>query len=86
MRGGVVGLLDYGQCKELTTAQRRGLAELYTALRLGPPARAAAALRALGVRCARDDDVAGLAHHAAAMFGTATPQTDAFGAHIADDA
>ena len=80
LRGGIVGLLDYGQCKELTRAQRGSLAELYIALRKGPPERAAAALQALGVRCAREDDIAGCAHHAAAMFGTATPQTAAFGA------
>ena len=80
LRGGVTGLLDFGQCKELTPSARLRLAELYIALRLGPPGRVAAALRALGVRTARDDDVEGQAHHAAAMFGTATPQTDAFGA------
>ena len=82
LRGGVVGLLDFGQCKELSAAQRRALAELYVALRRGPPARAAAALLALGVRTARDDDVASVAHHAAAMFGTATPQSAAFGAPL----
>ena len=80
LRGGVVGLLDFGQCKELSGVQRAALAELYIALHRGPPARAAAALLALGVRTARDDDVAAVAHHAAAMFGTVTPQTAAFGA------
>ena len=51
-------------------------------LRRGPPLRVAAALRALGVRTARDDDVAGQARHAAAMFGTSTSisPADAFGA------
>jgi len=82
LRGGCVGLLDFGQCKTLSPATRVALAQLYLALRRGPPLRVAAALRALGVRTARDDDVAGQARHAAAMFGTSTSisPADAFGA------
>jgi predicted unusual protein kinase regulating ubiquinone biosynthesis (AarF/ABC1/UbiB family) len=80
MRRGVVGLLDFGQCKELSEAQRRSLARLFLALRAGGDARVAAALRDVGVATAHED-AATQAAHARGMFGTSGAlKMDPFGA------
>ncbi|KAG2426342.1 hypothetical protein HXX76_013099 [Chlamydomonas incerta] len=54
-RGGRVGLLDYGQSKQLPDEQRRGFAELVLALNKGRPAEISAALGKLGVVTEKDD-------------------------------
>jgi predicted unusual protein kinase regulating ubiquinone biosynthesis (AarF/ABC1/UbiB family) len=83
MRRGVVGLLDFGQCKELSDAQRRALARLFLALRAGGDARVAAALRDVGV-ATEHEDAATQAAHARGMFGTSGALVmDPFGASAA---
>ncbi|KAG2436133.1 hypothetical protein HYH02_011642 [Chlamydomonas schloesseri] len=54
-RGGRVGLLDYGQSKQLPDEQRRGFAELVLALNKGRPADISAALGKLGVVTEKND-------------------------------
>ncbi|KXZ51070.1 hypothetical protein GPECTOR_14g55 [Gonium pectorale] len=54
-RGGRVGLLDYGQSKQLPDEHRRAFAELVLALNKGRPTEVSAALGGLGVVTERDD-------------------------------
>lgn len=57
MKGGTIGLLDYGQSKQLTDAQRRGLAVLVVALAEERREDIRRGLRDLGV-CPRPPPVA----------------------------
>ncbi|GFR52787.1 hypothetical protein Agub_g15404, partial [Astrephomene gubernaculifera] len=54
-RGGRVGLLDYGQSKQLPEAERAGLAELVLAMNRGRPEEISACLASLGVVTERED-------------------------------
>lgn len=55
MKGGKIGLIDYGQSKRLPDAYRAAFARLVLALERRQPAAISAALDALGVVTARDD-------------------------------
>lgn len=54
-KGGVVGLLDYGQSKLLTVQQRRSFAALIEALNHGNDQRILGAVKDLGIVLERDD-------------------------------
>jgi predicted unusual protein kinase regulating ubiquinone biosynthesis (AarF/ABC1/UbiB family) len=55
MKGGKIGLIDYGQSKKLPDAYRAAFAHLVLALNDGDDARVSAALRGVGVVTERED-------------------------------
>jgi len=68
LAGGKVGLVDFGNCKALTSAERRGLCALYLALAAGDASGAVKAVEPLGLTFgAKDQQPGGAVDLAAAM-------------------
>ena len=74
MADGRLGLIDYGQCKELSLDSRRLIAKLVVAIADGrPQAEVAAAFRACGMVTKNDEDEF-MAKFASLLFGKLQPE------------